>query len=116
MKSLVGLLVFLSYFVGEAQVIPPGGGGSGSGTVNAGLLGQTAYYGANGTAVSGIPSPLSFNVATYGAKGDTRYNATASINGTTTITCTTCAFTSADVGKLVWLSNTNELPRPQSSP
>ena len=84
----------------------------GSGTVNAGLLGQTAYYGANGTAVSGIPSRLSFNVAAYGAKGDTQYNNTASVtSGSPAITCTTCNFTSADVGKLVWFGNTTDLPQ-----
>lgn len=36
-----------------ASVCVTGGGGSGSGTVNSGLLSQVAYYAANGTTVSG---------------------------------------------------------------
>lgn len=43
------------------------------------------------------PGPV-FNVKNYGAKGDTRYSVNASISNST-ITCSDCNFTQADVGK-----------------
>lgn len=71
MKRLLFLFLFLP-FVGLAQIVLPGApvilsgsssGTGGSGTVNAGTIGQTAYYAANGTAVSGT-STFVLNAAT----------------------------------------------------
>lgn len=44
-----------------------GAGGGGSGTVNAGTLGQLAYYASTGTAVSGLPSGINGVLITNGA-------------------------------------------------
>ncbi len=85
------------------------GGSSGSGTVNAGLLGQLAYYGAAGSAVSGLPAPLSFNASSYGAKGDTKYSNTSSVTTSSpTLTCSGCAFVAADAGKIIWGGGLNQ--------
>lgn len=43
-----------------------------------------------------------FNVKSYGATGDARKVTDAVLNGTTTHTSATAAFTDADVGKVVW--------------
>lgn len=42
------------------------------------------------------------NVKNYGATGNARKVTDAVLNGTTTVTSATAAFTSADVGKVVW--------------
>lgn len=46
--------------------------------------------------------PKVYNIVDYGAKGDGKENTTASISSSSaTLTCTTCGFTSADVGKWI---------------
>lgn len=63
---------------------------------------------AGGSSVSpNSPIPQSqvgpgFNVRNYGAKGDTQTSNVGVTNGTTTVTCANCAFTSADVGKTIF--------------
>lgn len=59
-----------------------------SSTTNARIYGQLYGY------------PI--NVKAYGAKGDSRKVTDAVLNGTTTVTSATAAFTSADTGKVVW--------------
>ena len=49
-----------------------------------------------------VQSLTGINVKDYGATGDARKVTDAVINGTTTVTSATAAFTSADVGKSVW--------------
>ena len=85
-----------------AQVVNPGGG-SGSGTVNAGTAGQLAYYAANGAAVSGTSTPTSsfldiggavFNLKAYGATGN------GSTNDCTAVTNWIAAYHAAGGGQL----------------
>lgn len=49
-----------------------------------------------------IDGQTGINVKTYGATGDARKVTDAVLNGTTTVTSATAAFTSADVGKVIW--------------
>lgn len=70
------------------QNVTGGGGGSGSGTVNLGTVGQIAYYAASGTAVSGESVIASSNVpainlAASGAGGVTGNLPTTNLNSGT---------------------------------
>lgn len=49
-----------------------------------------------------IDGQTGINVKTYGATGDARKVTDAVLNGTTTVTSATAAFTAADVGKVIW--------------
>jgi len=49
-----------------------------------------------------VQSLTGINVKDYGATGDARKVTDAVLNGTTTVTSATAAFTAADVGKAVW--------------
>ena len=60
------------------------GGGSGSGTVNSGVFGQLAFYGANGTALSGtstITISTTTNSGRVGIATTTNLNATLTLQG-----------------------------------
>ncbi len=62
------------------------GGGAGSGTVNSGTFGQLAFYGANGTAVSGTSTITISTTTTSGRVGiatTTGFNATLTLQGAT---------------------------------
>lgn len=73
------------------------GGGGGSGTVNSGTSGQLAYYGATGTAVSGLTVGNGLTISS-GAIAPT-YGIDAQTGTSYTISCTT------DASKLVTFSN-----------
>lgn len=76
-----------------------GGGGSGSGTVNTGVFGQVAYYGANGTILSGT-STLVLGTTTIDANnvgiGSTTPIARLSVTGLGTGTGNTFIVTGSD--------------------
>lgn len=58
-----------------------------------------------------VQSLTGINVKDYGATGDARKVTDAVLNGTTTVTSATAAFTSADVGKVIWGVETSGLLR-----
>jgi len=57
--------------------------------------------GVSGAAQNPNPGPPWFNVKAYGAKGDGQASVNGVTNGTTTLTCSDCTFTAADVGKQI---------------
>lgn len=72
------------------------------GDIGAQASGSYAASGANTDITSLTASVVSYDVKAYGAKGDARKVTDAVLNGTTTVTSATAAFTQADVGKVIW--------------
>jgi energy-coupling factor transporter transmembrane protein EcfT len=65
------------------------------------LLFVSALHGATISPVSSSSSQT-VTVTDYGATGTARKVTDAALNGTTTVTSATAAFTSADIGKTIW--------------